>query len=98
MGIKEVITAPQTPWQNPFSERLNGIIRQDCLIHVIVLNERHFKRILSEYFAYHHNSRTYLSLEMDCPQPRAIQPTEMGNVRAFPEMVGLHHRYERRVA
>lgn len=103
MGIKEVVTAPRSPcgWpprQNPFSERLNGSIRQDCLNHVIVLNERHLKRILSGYFRYYHNSRTHLSLKMDCPQPRAIQPPEMGKVMAFPEVGGLHHRYERRAA
>jgi hypothetical protein len=37
MGINEIITAPQSPWQNPFVERLIGSIRRDCLDHVIVL-------------------------------------------------------------
>jgi len=52
MGIKEVITAAQSPWQNPFVERLIGSIRRDCLDHVIVLNESHLSRILSSYFDY----------------------------------------------
>ncbi len=59
MGIKEVITAPQSPWQNPFVERLIGFIRRDCLDHVIVLNGSHLSRILSSYFDYYQYDRTH---------------------------------------
>src|SRR6266403_6376982 len=41
MGIREVLTAPSSPWQNPFAERLIGSIRRECLDHVVVLGERH---------------------------------------------------------
>jgi putative transposase len=54
MGITEVITAPRSPWQNPYAERLIGSIRRECLDHVIILNERHLRRVLSSYFQYHH--------------------------------------------
>ena len=60
MGIEEVLTAPRSPWQNPFVERLTGSIRRDWLDHVIVLNERHLKRILNRYFCYYHRWRTHL--------------------------------------
>jgi len=46
MGITEVLTAPQSPWQNAFVERLIGSIRRECLDHVIVLGEKHLRRIL----------------------------------------------------
>ncbi|MFH1532662.1 MAG: hypothetical protein ABIK09_18200 [Pseudomonadota bacterium] len=49
-------------------------------------------------FDYYHGSRTYLSLSKDCPEPRSVHPPEMGNVVEFPEVGGLHHRYERRTA
>jgi transposase InsO family protein len=62
MGIKEVVTAPRSPWQNPFVERLIGSIRRDCLDHVIVLNSNHLKRILTSYFEYYHNDRTHYQL------------------------------------
>jgi putative transposase len=47
MGIQEVLTAPHSPWQNPFAERLVGSIRHECLDHVLVLSERHLRRILA---------------------------------------------------
>ena len=98
MGIEEVLTAPQSPWQNPYAERLVGSIRLECLDHVIVLGERHLLCILKSYFAYHHRSRTHLSLGKDAPEPRAVQPPHLGGVVELPEVGGLHHRYERRAA
>src|SRR5271165_3547804 len=69
-GITEVIAAPRSPWQNPYIERLIGSIRRECLDHVIILNECHLRRVLSSYFQYHHDARTHLSLNKDCPRPR----------------------------
>ena len=98
MGIVEVLTAPASPWQRAFVERLIGSIRRDCLDHVIVLGEKHLRRILRSYFKYYHRSRTHLSLGKDAPDRRAIQPPELGTVVELPEVGGLHHRYERRAA
>ena len=95
MGIEEVLTAPRSPWQNPFVERLIGSIRRDCLNHVIVLNERHLRRILSSYFEYYHGSRTHLSLDRNSPVVREVEPPERGSVVAIPQVGGLHHRYRR---
>jgi len=53
-----VLTAPRSPWQNPYVERLIGSIRRECLDHVIVFNEAHLKRVLSRYFDYYHHSST----------------------------------------
>jgi transposase InsO family protein len=93
MGIEEVITAPRSPWQNPYVERIVGSIRRECLDRVIVLNERHLKRILSSYFVYYHESRAHLSLDRNSPIPREIERPERGKVVAIPQVGGLHHRY-----
>ena len=95
LGIQEVVTAPRSPWQNHFCERVIGSIRRDCLDHVIVLNERHLRRILREYFSYYHTCRTHLSLNKDPPETRPIELPEMGNIVALPRVGGLHHRYAR---
>ena len=98
MAIEEVITTPRSPWQNAYVERITGSIRRECLNHVIVFDERYLRRVLSAYFDYHHRSRTHLSLDKDCPEPRPVQPPSTGTVVAFPQVGGLHHRYERRAA
>jgi transposase InsO family protein len=98
MGITEVITSPSSPWQNPYAERLIGSIRRECLDHVIVLGERHLRRLLTAYRTYYHGARTHLALEKDAPTTRRVQTPTEGLVVAFPEVGGLHHRYERRAA
>jgi transposase InsO family protein len=95
MGIEEVLIAPRSPWQNPYVERVIGSIRRDMLDHVIVLNEPHLRRLLTDYLPYYHGFRTHLSLAMDCPVPRAVELPEAGEVVAVPEVGGLHHHYER---
>jgi hypothetical protein len=98
MGIEEVVTAPRSPWQNPYVERLIGSIRRECLDHVIVWNETSLRRILRSYFHYYAKSRTHLGLAKDAPEPRAVDRPENGRIVAFPQVGGLHHRYERRAA
>ncbi len=98
MGIEEVVTAPRSPWQNAFAERVIGSIRRECLDHVIVLNEWHLRRILASYLDYYHRSRTHLSLGKDAPNGRPVQPAGTGEIVAFPQVGGLHHRYVRLAA
>ena len=98
LGITEVLTAPRSPWQNPYIERLIGSVRRECLDHIIVLNARHLRRILGRYFDYYHRTRTHLSLVKDSPRPRPVQLRSDGEIVELPEVGGLHHRYERRAA
>jgi putative transposase len=95
MGICEVLTAPQSPWQNAYVERLIGSIRHECLDHVIVVNQAGLRRVLKSYFDYYERSRTHLSLDKDSPIRRPIQPVAAGRVLEIPQVGGLHHRYER---
>jgi transposase InsO family protein len=98
MGIEEVLSAPRSPWQRAYIERVIGSIRRECLDHVIVLHEASLRRTLASYLDYYHRSRTHLSLEKDSPETRGIQPLEMGSLVALPQVGRLHHRYERRIA
>src|SRR5437870_3734970 len=85
MGIHEVLTAPRSPWQNPFAERLVGSIRRECLNHVIVLGERHLRWTLKRYVRYYLDSRSHLSLEKDSPNSRPVQ--SVGQSWRFPKSV-----------
>ena len=72
LGIHEILTAPKSPRQNPYAERLIGSIRRECLNHYMILDARHLKRTLASYFRYYHESRTHLSLDENCPFPRDV--------------------------
>jgi transposase InsO family protein len=95
LGTEEVVAAARSPWQNPYSERLNGTLRRELLDHVIVLNERHVMRLLAKYFEYYHDARRHQALANNAPLPRPVEPPEQGRVLAEPMVGGLHHRYRR---
>ena len=84
MGIEEIVCAPRSPWQNPYCERLIGSIRRECLNHIIMLHERHLRRILRSYFVYYHQSRTHLSVNCNSPMKREVErPEEMARSLRF---------------
>src|SRR6202171_932437 len=98
MAIEQVVTAPRSPWQNAYVERLIGSIRRECLDYVIVFNEIGLHRILKDYFHYYECCRTHLSLEKDAPVSRPVESPSLGNVIQIPLFGGLHHLYTRKAA
>jgi putative transposase len=98
MGIKQVLSAPRSPWQRAYVEGVIGSIRRECLDHVIVLGGGALRRTLTAYFTYYHQSRTHLSLDKDAPQTRKRQGPSERRVIEIREVGGLHPHYERRAA
>jgi transposase InsO family protein len=93
MGIRDKPTAPASPWQNGFAERLIGSLRRECLDHIIVLGEVHLRRVLQSYADYYNIVRTRRSLNKDAPIFRPVQQTGAISSRAI--LDGLHHHYAR---
>ena len=77
------VTAPRSPWQNAYVERLIGSIRRECLDYTIIFNERHLRRVLSSYVDYYHRSQTHLALAKDCPEGRPTQSPDAGKMIAI---------------
>ena len=94
MAIRPVRTSFQSPWQNGIAERWVESCRRDLLDHVIGFNERHLKRLLSEYVRYYHEDRTHLGLRKETPAGR-VRSTDRGTVVSQARLGGLHHRYDR---
>jgi transposase InsO family protein len=94
MDIREVVNAKQSPWQNPYVERVIGSVRRECTDHVIALGEGHLRNVLRQYVEYYNTARCHQSLEGNAPEPRAVE-SGPGTVRAIPYLGGLHHRYSR---
>ena len=95
MHIQEIRTAPRSPWQNAYVERVVWSIRRECLDHVVVANAAGLQRVLSDYLAYYLHSRTHLALDKDTPFSRSVAPPSAGRVVATPQVGGLHRRYDR---
>jgi len=96
-GILEVHTAYQSPWQNPYVERMIGTLRRELLNHTIVLNQRHLERLLKEFVEdYYHTARPHQGLAGGTPLPQA--PPGKGELVSVPVLGGLHHRYYRAAA
>jgi hypothetical protein len=95
VGSKSVRTTFKSPWQNGIAERFVGSCRRDLLDHVIVLNERHLKRLMAEYVRYYGDDRTHLGLDKQIPAGRkaATDTTSRAKVISIPRLGGLHHRY-----
>ena len=93
MGIRDRPTAPGSPWQNGYVERLIGSIRRESLDHLIVFGEAHLRDVLKEYASYYNKVRPHLSLDKDAPDSRRTQ--KIGRIAAIPILGGLHHLYVR---
>jgi hypothetical protein len=95
MGSHPIRIDFRSPWQNGVAERWVGSCRRDLLDHVIVLNERHLKRLVAEYVRYYHDDRTHLGLTKDTPagRPTAIRSGVESKIQSLPRLGGLHHRY-----
>src|ERR1700726_5267326 len=93
MGIRDKPTAPASPWQNGFAERLIGSIRREGFDHIIVLGEAHLRRLLKSYARYYNETRTHLALDKDAPQSRTVK--RAGRILCRPVLGGLHHEYIR---
>jgi putative transposase len=94
-GIHPKRTSFRSPWQNGVAERWVRTCRRDLLDHVIVLNERHLKRLMSEYVRYYHEDRTHLALEKGIPGGRAATKSSDATCKvvSMPRLGGLHHHY-----
>jgi putative transposase len=96
MSLIPVRTSLESPWQNGVAERWVESCRHDLLDHVIALNERHLKRLLSEYIRYYHEDRTHLGLCKETPSNRPpVEAATNSKVISLTRLGGLHHRYDR---
>jgi transposase InsO family protein len=96
LGIEQVVSAPRSPWQNAFVERVIGTIRRECTDHIIPLSEAHLLRTLREYIDYYNAARTHQSLDGNAPEHSDSE--SVGDVVGAPVLGGLHHRYSRSAA
>ena len=98
-GIRPRRTALGSPWQNGTAERFVGTVRRELLDHVVVMNDRHLRRLLREYVEYYNAERIHTSIT-DAPAGRAseLRPSGTAKVIRLLRVGGLHGRYTWREA
>jgi hypothetical protein len=86
MGIKQMLSAPRSPWQRAYIERVLGTIRRECLDHTMVFDERSLRFHLCSFSRCCHRTRTHLALQNNTPDPRPVQPPESGPIISILEV------------
>ncbi len=96
LGIEAILTPIQAPKANAIVERVIGTLRRECLDHLIIVNERHLRRVLREYVAHYNGGRPHRTLGLETPTgpPARAGPPRAGRIIAHPVLGGLHHEYE----
>src|SRR5229473_6436477 len=92
LRVNPVRTSFESPWQNGLAERWVGSCRHDLLDHIIAVDERHLKRLMSAYLHYYHEDRTHLGLSKDTPAgwPTEIRSARERRIQSLPRLGGLH--------
>lgn len=93
IGIRTVLTPARAPQANAIAERVIRTLRRECLDHVIVRDEQHLRRVLSEYVQFHNDARPYRSQGLE--PPNGAKPVGSGRIVVEPVLGGLHHVYRR---
>jgi len=93
LGIEDHKTPYRAPLANSVAERVVRTFRQECLDHVIVLNERHLLTLLTEFLRYYNHDRPHRTLDLQTPVP--IRPKSHGVIVSRAILGGLHHAYGR---
>ena len=93
LGIHTLLSPVRAPRANAVAERVIRTLRNECLDHLIIVNEQHLRMVLAEFVEYYNRERPHRSLQFDMPRPTA-RPAA-GSVHSRPVLGGLHHVYER---
>lgn len=97
-GLRIIRTPMRSPRANAIAERFVRTARRECLDHVLLLDERHLRRILGEYVSHYNEERPHRGLSLQTPEPRPILNCADGGIVRVDRLGGLVHEYRRLAA
>ena len=97
-GIKILKTPYHAPRANAICERFMRSVRQECLDHLLIVQEKQLQRVLNGYVAYFNRARPHQGMAQQIPEQPSSVPSSQGAgnqviALALPVMGGLHHDY-----
>jgi transposase InsO family protein len=104
-GIEVIRTPIRAPRANAVCERFLGSVRRECVDHVLVLSERHLRRVLADYVAHFNGARPHQGIGQRTPvsiaaatghrrsDTKAAGRGTSKELLAVPVLGGLHHEY-----
>ena len=96
-GVEIVRTPYRAPNANAYAERWVRSARTECLDHLLIANETHLRRVLTEYVACYNEARPHQGLEQRCPVALPA-PVRDGPLCRRDRLGGLLHDYYREAA
>ena len=95
--IAIVRTPYRAPTANAYAERWVRTVREECLDHLLIVGEKHLRRVLAAYIAHYTHGRPHQGLGQEPPIPTS-RGTRHGRVRRRDVLGGLIHEYDRGAA
>ena len=93
-GIEILHTPYRAPRANAFSERWTRSVREECLDHILILNENHLRCVLKEYAAYYQHARPHQGINQHFPISGLLRNSR-GPIRRRDIVGGIIHDYYR---
>ena len=96
-GIRIIPTPYRAPKANAFAEQWIRSVREECLDRVLMVNECHLRRVLTDYIAYYNHARRHQGLGQQCPVAGEHRAGD-GPVHCRDVLGGIIHDYYRAAA
>lgn len=97
-GVRVIRTPIRSPKASAFAERFVGIVRRECLDHILIFGDRHLERILREYVTHYNHERPHRGLSLQTPEPKPALTPANGEVARVARLGGLINEYDRMAA
>jgi transposase InsO family protein len=97
-GIRILPSPPQAPRANAICERIIGTLRRELFDRLLIVDERHLRRVLTEYLLHYNTARPHRALGQLAPAQAGTRPPEINlaehRIRRKQVLSGLIYEYQ----
>jgi putative transposase len=97
-AIRILASPPQAPRANAICERMIGTLRRELFDRLLIVNEHHLRRVLTEYLRHYNAARPHRALGQLAPTRAHARPLQINlaehRIRRRQVLGGLTHEYQ----